>query len=117
MTEQAAEKLKNRYVLMRNSSREVEEEGEKRLAIPITVRQLEAVVRISESLAKMALQPFVTDANVEEALRIFQVNVVPCVPMMHSKIKGNIGHARFLVICYRVHYVGLHPLCGALRGP
>ena len=51
----------------------MEEEGEKRLAIPITVRQLEAVVRISESLAKMALQPFVTDANVEEALRIFQV--------------------------------------------
>ena len=38
-------------------------------------------------------------------------------PMMHSKIKGNIGHARFLVYCYRVHYVGLHPLCGALRGP
>ena len=73
MTEEAAEKLKNRYVLMRNSSREVEEEGEKRLAIPITVRQLEAVVRISESLSKMALQPFVTDANVEEALRIFQV--------------------------------------------
>ena len=81
MTEEAAEKLKNRYVLMRNSSREVEEEGEKRLAIPITVRQLEAVVRISESLAKMALQPFVTDANVEEALRIFQVcinKLFPC---------------------------------------
>lgn len=52
----------------------MEEEGEKRLAIPITVRQLEAVVRISESLAKMALQPFVTDANVEEALRLFQVS-------------------------------------------
>merc|ERR1711997_270086 len=45
-------------------------------AIPITVRQLEAVVRISESLAKMALQPFVTDANVEEALRIFQVSTL-----------------------------------------
>ena len=52
----------------------MEEEGEKRLAIPITVRQLEAVVRISESLAKMALQPFVTDANVEEAPRLFQVS-------------------------------------------
>merc|ERR1719180_694723 len=76
LIEEAAEKLKNRYVLMRNSSREVEEEGEKRLAIPITVRQLEAVVRISESLAKMALQPFVTDANVEEALRIFQVSTL-----------------------------------------
>merc|ERR1712083_229632 len=69
----AAEKLKNRYVLMRNSSREVEEEGEKRLAIPITVRQLEAVVRISESLAKMALQPFVTDANEEEQELIHRI--------------------------------------------
>merc|ERR1712098_502516 len=58
-TGEAAEKLKNRYVLMRNSSRE-----------------LEAVVRISESLAKMALQPFVTDANVEEALRLFQVSTL-----------------------------------------
>merc|ERR1719511_185470 len=76
LTMEAAEKLKNRYVLMRSGTRELEEEGEKRLAIPITVRQLEAVVRISESLAKMALQPFVTDANVEEALRIFQVSTL-----------------------------------------
>lgn len=94
LTEEAAEKLKNRYVLMRNSSREVEEEGEKRLAIPITVRQLEAVVRISESLAKMALQPFVTDANVEEALRIFQV----C-----NKL--------FLFILYILEKVSTHPSC------
>eukprot|EP00092_Neocalanus_flemingeri_P025492 GFUD01027640.1.p1 GENE.GFUD01027640.1~~GFUD01027640.1.p1 ORF type:complete len:749 (-),score=252.70 GFUD01027640.1:1872-4058(-) len=72
----AAEKLKNKYVLMRNSSREVEEEGEKRLAIPITVRQLEAVVRISESLAKMELQPFANDAHVDEAIRIFQVSTL-----------------------------------------
>merc|ERR1712096_62515 len=71
----AAEKLKNKYVLMRNSSREVEE-GEKRLAIPITVRQLEAVVRISESLAKMELQPFANDAHVDEAIRIFQVSTL-----------------------------------------
>jgi len=72
----AAEKLKNKYVLMRNSSREIEEEGEKRLAIPITVRQLEAVVRISESLAKMELQPFANDAHVDEAIRIFQVSTL-----------------------------------------
>ena len=69
----AAEKLKNKYVMMRNSNKEIEEEGEKRLAIPITVRQLEAVVRISESLAKMELKPFATDAHVDEAIRIFQV--------------------------------------------
>merc|ERR1712240_859958 len=72
----AAEKLKNKYVLMRNSSREIEEEGEKRLSIPITVRQLEAIVRISESLAKMELKPFATDAHVDEAIRIFQVSTL-----------------------------------------
>ena len=75
LEENAAEKLKNKYVLMRNSNREIEEEGEKRLAIPITVRQLEAIVRISESLAKMELKPFATDAHVDEAIRIFQVGI------------------------------------------
>jgi DNA replication licensing factor MCM5 len=40
------------------------------------VRQLEAVIRISESLAKMQLQPFVNDANVNEALRLFQVSTL-----------------------------------------
>ena len=54
---------------MRNSSKEEEEEGEKRLAILITVRQLNAA--ITKSLAKM--QPFVSNANVEEFLRLLQV--------------------------------------------
>jgi len=76
LAEAAAEKLKNKYVLMRNQSREVEEEGEKRLAIPITVRQLEAIVRISESLAKMEMQPFATDSHVDEAIRLFQVSTM-----------------------------------------
>lgn len=43
------------------------------MTIPITVRQLEAIIRISESLAKMQLQPFATDEHVNEALRLFQV--------------------------------------------
>ena len=41
--------------------------------IPITVRQLEAVVRLSEALAKMELQPFATERHVDESLRLFQV--------------------------------------------
>ena len=52
---------------------EMEEEGTKRLAILITVRQRDAVVSISESLPQMALQPFVSNANVEESLRLLQV--------------------------------------------
>ena len=41
------------------------------LIVPFS--QLESIVRISESLAKMRLEPFTTDADVEESLRLFQV--------------------------------------------
>merc|ERR1719400_3002162 len=76
LSKEAAEKLKNKYVMMRSGTKEVEEETDKRIAIPITVRQLEAIVRISESLAKMELLPFVIDRHVEESLRIFQVSTL-----------------------------------------
>ncbi|KAM6136971.1 DNA replication licensing factor MCM5 [Pterocles gutturalis] len=72
----AAEKLKNRYILMRNGTRQHEQESDRRSSIPITVRQLEAIVRIAESLAKMKLQPFATEVDVEEALRLFQVSTL-----------------------------------------
>ncbi|KAK6311893.1 hypothetical protein J4Q44_G00175570 [Coregonus suidteri] len=68
----AAEKLKNRYVVMRSGAREHERESDRRASIPITVRQLEAVVRISESLAKMKLQAVAGEEEVDEALRLFQ---------------------------------------------
>ena len=61
LSSSAADKLKNKYVLMRSGTKEVEAETDKRIAIPITVRQLEAVIRISESLAKMELQSFAVD--------------------------------------------------------
>uniref|UniRef100_A0A8C0UEL3 DNA replication licensing factor MCM5 n=1 Tax=Cyanistes caeruleus TaxID=156563 RepID=A0A8C0UEL3_CYACU len=72
----AAEKLKNRYVLMRSGTRQHEQESNRRSSIPITIRQLEAIVRIAESLAKMRLQPFATEADVEEALRLFHVSTL-----------------------------------------
>lgn len=62
--------------MMRAGTREHEKDSEKRLSIPITVRQLEAVIRISEALAKMQLQPFVTELHVNEALRLFQVSTL-----------------------------------------
>ncbi|XP_057315209.1 DNA replication licensing factor mcm5-like [Hydractinia symbiolongicarpus] len=76
LSEGAAEKLKNQYVLMRSGARHQEQETSKRSSIPITVRQLEAIVRISESLAKMRLQPFATETDVDEALRLFQVSTL-----------------------------------------
>lgn len=76
LSEAAGEKLKNRYVLMRSGTRQHELDTDKRMSIPITVRQLEAVVRISESLAKMKLQPFAGEEEVNEALRLFQVSTL-----------------------------------------
>ncbi|XP_016382218.1 DNA replication licensing factor mcm5-like [Sinocyclocheilus rhinocerous] len=72
----AAEKLKNRYVLMRSGAKEHERETDRRVSIPITVRQLEAVVRIAESLAKMKLQPIAGEEEVDESLRLFQVSTL-----------------------------------------
>merc|ERR1712137_1158453 len=76
LSEAAAEKLKNRYVLMRSSTRDQEQAASQKSAIPISVRQLESLVRISESLAKMRLQPFANESHVDEALRLFQVSTL-----------------------------------------
>lgn len=76
LSPEAAEKLKNRYVLMRNGAGEYERETGKKITIPITVRQLEAIIRMSESLAKMKLKPFASEREVDEALRLFQVSTL-----------------------------------------
>ena len=39
-------------------------------------RQLEAIIRISEALAKMSLSPFASDMHIDEALRLFQVSTL-----------------------------------------
>uniref|UniRef100_A0A7S2V4P1 DNA helicase n=1 Tax=Fibrocapsa japonica TaxID=94617 RepID=A0A7S2V4P1_9STRA len=52
------------------------EGGEDSQAVPITVRQLEALVRISESLAKMRLSAEVAVGDVSEALRLFKVSTM-----------------------------------------
>lgn len=76
LSETAGDKLKNRYVLMRGGARETENQSGTRMAIPITVRQLEAIIRISESLAKMRMEPFARESDVDESLRLFQVSTL-----------------------------------------
>jgi len=61
--------LANHYVRFREEAKV----AGGRCAIPITVRQLEAIVRISESLARMELVEDVTEDHVKEAVRLFQV--------------------------------------------
>ena len=58
--------------MMRTGTREHEQDT----TVPITVRQLEAVIRISESLAKMKLQAFATETHVDEALRLFRASTL-----------------------------------------
>eukprot|EP00039_Didymoeca_costata_P020257 m.340641 g.340641 ORF g.340641 m.340641 type:complete len:719 (+) comp19435_c0_seq1:149-2305(+) len=76
LSQAAAEKLKNHFVSIRADTRQREIEDQKRSPIPITIRQLEAIVRISESLAKMQLQAFATEDHVDEALRLFKVSTL-----------------------------------------
>eukprot|EP01128_Nolandella_sp_AFSM9_P011182 TRINITY_DN7898_c0_g1_i1.p1 TRINITY_DN7898_c0_g1~~TRINITY_DN7898_c0_g1_i1.p1 ORF type:complete len:385 (-),score=60.75 TRINITY_DN7898_c0_g1_i1:6-1160(-) len=77
LSEEAAEILANKYVSMRSAHRLREFDGGN--AIPITVRQLEAIVRLSESLAKMTLAHSVTESHVEEAIRLFTVSTVDAI--------------------------------------
>ena len=50
-----------------------------RSSIPITVRQLEAIVRITESLAKLTLSPIATEEHVDEAIRLFLASTMNAV--------------------------------------
>jgi DNA replication licensing factor MCM5 len=71
LSKDASDVLRNHYVSIRKAMRQDEKSS-----IPITVRQLEAIVRISESLAKMELCEDVDIGHVEEALRMFTVSTL-----------------------------------------
>ncbi|KAF0921118.1 hypothetical protein E2562_038651 [Oryza meyeriana var. granulata] len=76
LSEKAAEMLQNKYVEIRQKMRQQAHELGRAAAIPITVRQLEAIIRLSESLAKMRLTNVATPEHVEEAFRLFNVSTV-----------------------------------------
>jgi len=74
LSDSAAQVLQNHYVSIRTAVRNKAEETKSNPTIPITVRQLEAIVRISESLAKMTLSPTATEHHVNEAIRLFNLS-------------------------------------------
>jgi len=86
LSESSASKLQNHFVAIRSETHKREVELGKRSTIPITVRQLEAIIRISESLAKMQLQPFVSEEHVDEALRLFKVSTLAAAA--HGGVSG-----------------------------
>lgn len=76
LSAEAASVLGNHYVTVRRDMFKRQAVSEEESAVPVTVRQLEALVRISESLAKMRLAPEATAEDVAEAIRLFRVSTM-----------------------------------------
>ncbi|KAK4467046.1 MCM2/3/5 family-domain-containing protein [Cladorrhinum samala] len=79
LSDAAAEKLSSHFVAIRKQVHASELEANTRSSIPITVRQLEAIVRITESLAKLTLSPVATEEHVDEAIRLFLCSTMDAV--------------------------------------
>ncbi|KAI5918571.1 MCM-domain-containing protein [Camillea tinctor] len=79
LSPEAAEKLSSHFVSIRKQVHASELEANTRSSIPITVRQLEAIVRITEALAKLTLSPIVTEQHVDEAIRLFLCSTMDAV--------------------------------------
>ncbi|EEP79112.1 DNA replication licensing factor mcm5 [Uncinocarpus reesii 1704] len=86
LSPEAAEKLSSHFVSIRRQVHKAELDANARSSIPITVRQLEAIIRITESLAKLSLSPIATEAHVDEAVRLFLAST------MDAAVHGE-GHA------------------------
>lgn len=79
LTAQAAEKLSSHFVAIRKQVAQMERDHDERSAIAITVRQLEAIIRMSESIAKVTLSPYATEEHVDEAIRLFRFSTLNAV--------------------------------------
>ncbi|KAG6820761.1 hypothetical protein H0H93_012025 [Arthromyces matolae] len=84
LSQEAQEMLSSHFVSLRQEVQRVERDNDERSSIPITIRQLEAIIRISESLAKMTLSTVVKNHHVEEALRLFKFST------MHAVSAGSV---------------------------
>lgn len=70
-----------------------------------TSRQLEAVIRIAESLAKMKLQAVAGEEEVDEALRLFQVSTLDAA--LSGSLSGVLALPCLWMRSYVVHFVKL----------
>jgi DNA replication licensing factor MCM5 len=91
LTQEAADVLKSKYVAFRAEIRD-HKKATGTSAIPITVRQLEAIIRITESLARMELATTANVDHVKEAIRLFQVSTFSAAT---SKFGDRIGSPEF----------------------
>lgn len=95
LSQEAAQKLAAHYVTIRNEVYRMGNTGfvggatpAAPSTIPITIRQLEAIVRIAESLAKMTLSTQATVAHVDEAIRLFRVSTLKAVMSGQYAVDG-----------------------------
>jgi DNA replication licensing factor MCM5 len=79
LSPEAAEKLSSHFVSIRKQVHATELNANARSSIPITVRQLEAIIRITESLAKLSLSPIADEKHVDEAIRLFLASTMDAV--------------------------------------
>lgn len=79
LSAEASEKLSSHFVALRKQIQQVERDNNERSSIPITIRQLEAIIRISESLAKLTLATSVQEHHVDEAMRLFRFSTMDAV--------------------------------------
>lgn len=79
LSPEASEKLSSHFVQLRKRVHDMESSANERSSIPITVRQLEAIIRITESLAKLTLSPIATEEHVDEAIRLFLASTMDAV--------------------------------------
>eukprot|EP00919_Chromeraceae_sp_WS-2016_P036140 GHVR01085811.1.p1 GENE.GHVR01085811.1~~GHVR01085811.1.p1 ORF type:complete len:752 (+),score=192.83 GHVR01085811.1:86-2341(+) len=75
LSEESAKLLENTYVDIRAEVNR-ERNTKNKSIIPITIRQLEAITRISESIAKMELCDTVSVSHVHEAVRLFNISTM-----------------------------------------
>jgi len=74
LTEAASKDLQKEYVRLRADYNKRKSDSATGSPIPITVRQLEAIVRLSESVAKLYLSEVVTTDHVTEAIHLFKMS-------------------------------------------
>lgn len=82
---EAGQLLQNYYVEDRKSVNE-NKKAKKKNNIPVTVRQLEAIIRLSESIAKMNLSNFVLETHVNEAHRLFQISTLSAASAKYNTV-------------------------------
>jgi len=96
LSEEAAQLLMNHYVTVRNSVRKQSSQtsvfrtgtGAGKQTIPITIRQLEAIIRISEALAKIELSSVANEKHVNEAIRLFKVSTLDAASSDQFAVEG-----------------------------